>query len=171
MPMGTATQCATCPTCARGAKRVFSVPMTYRTSQPLATMLAREEASRDYPEIVERVPPPSRPRRPRTSWLAFPSSRVRSRSAASSARSPGPARAIDTSVIRPTGPGAVQGGLAMPEVVFHVDQSKSMRDQEVPGHNRWHPDIPSVAFVRPGGEFRVECREWTDAQLGNNDSA
>ena len=25
--------------------------------------------------------------------------------------------------------------------------------------------------LRPGSEFRVECREWTDAQLGNNDSA
>src|SRR5829696_1679097 len=59
----------------------------------------------------------------------------------------------------------------MPEVVFRVDQSKSMRDQAVPGHNRWHPDIPSAAFVQPGSEFRVECREWTDAQLGNNDSA
>ncbi|WP_263252219.1 formamidase [Saccharopolyspora rosea] len=59
----------------------------------------------------------------------------------------------------------------MPEVVFRVDQSKSMRDQDVPGHNRWHPDIPPVATVRPGQEFRVECREWTDAQLGNNDSA
>ncbi|MCG5217030.1 formamidase [Streptosporangium sp. KLBMP 9127] len=59
----------------------------------------------------------------------------------------------------------------MPKVVFSVDQSKSMRDQEVPGHNRWHPDIPVVAMVRPGDEFRVECREWTDAQLGNNDSA
>jgi formamidase len=59
----------------------------------------------------------------------------------------------------------------MPEVVFHVDQSKSMRDQDVPGHNRWHPDIPPAASVQPGSEFRVECREWTDAQLGNNDSA
>jgi formamidase len=59
----------------------------------------------------------------------------------------------------------------MPEVVFEVDQSKSMRDQVVPGHNRWHPDIPVAAMVRPGSEFRVECREWTDAQLGNNDSA
>ena len=26
-------------------------------------------------------------------------------------------------------------------------------------------------MVRPGDEFRVECREWTDAQIGNNDSA
>jgi formamidase len=59
----------------------------------------------------------------------------------------------------------------MPEVVFSVDQSKSMSDQAVPGHNRWHPDIPPAASVAPGSEFRVECREWTDAQLGNNDSA
>ena len=59
----------------------------------------------------------------------------------------------------------------MPDVVFSVDQGKSMREQAVPGHNRWHPDIPMAAMVRPGDEFRVECREWTDAQIGNNDSA
>ncbi|MGH4024020.1 MAG: formamidase [Pseudonocardiaceae bacterium] len=59
----------------------------------------------------------------------------------------------------------------MPEVVFTVDQTKSMRDQAVPGHNRWHPDVPIAAMVRPGDEFRVECRDWTDAQIGNNDSA
>ncbi|MFI0467306.1 formamidase [Saccharopolyspora sp. 5N102] len=59
----------------------------------------------------------------------------------------------------------------MPELIFSVDQSKSMREQAVPGHNRWHPDIQPAAMVRPGQEFRVECREWTDAQLGNNDSA
>lgn len=38
----------------------------------------------------------------------------------------------------------------MPEILFNVDHSKSMRDQDVPGHNRWHPDIPSVAMVKPG---------------------
>ncbi len=59
----------------------------------------------------------------------------------------------------------------MPDVMFSVDQTKSMADQAVPGHNRWHPDIPAAASVRPGSEFRMECREWTDAQLGNNDSA
>jgi formamidase len=59
----------------------------------------------------------------------------------------------------------------MPEVAFAVDQSKSMADQAVPGHNRWHPDIPAANSVRPGSDFRVECREWTDAQIGNNDSA
>jgi formamidase len=59
----------------------------------------------------------------------------------------------------------------MPEVVFSVDQSKSMADQAVPGHNRWHPDVPAAASVRPGSDFRVECRAWPDAQIGNNDSA
>ncbi|RJL32724.1 formamidase [Bailinhaonella thermotolerans] len=59
----------------------------------------------------------------------------------------------------------------MPEVVFSVDQARSMADQAVPGHNRWHPDIPPAAVVRPGQEFRVECREWTDGQIGNDDSA
>ncbi len=59
----------------------------------------------------------------------------------------------------------------MPEVVFTVNQAKSMRDQEVPGHNRWHPDVPAAATVKPGSEFRIECKEWTDGQIGNNDSA
>lgn len=59
----------------------------------------------------------------------------------------------------------------MPEVVFSVDQAMSMRDQKVPGHNRWHPDIPPAVTVRPGSEFRIECRDWTDNQIGNNDSA
>ncbi|WP_433508846.1 formamidase [Nonomuraea sp. CA-143628] len=59
----------------------------------------------------------------------------------------------------------------MPNVVFSIDQSRSMRDQKVPGHNRWHPDVPVAEMVRPGDEFRIECREWTDAQIGNNDSA
>jgi putative FmdB family regulatory protein len=63
MPMGTAPGGVACPVCGRHAKRVFSAPMTYRLSKPLATMLAREEASRDYPEVVDRVPP-RRPPRP-----------------------------------------------------------------------------------------------------------
>ena len=59
----------------------------------------------------------------------------------------------------------------MPDVVFSVDQSKSMRDQAVPGHNRWHPDIPPAVTVRPGQSIRVECKEWTDGQILDNDSA
>lgn len=59
----------------------------------------------------------------------------------------------------------------MPDVVFSVDQTKSMREQATPGHNRWHPDVPNAAMVKPGSEFRMECRDWTDCQIGNNDSA
>jgi formamidase len=59
----------------------------------------------------------------------------------------------------------------MPDVVFHVDQSRSMRDQKIPGHNRWHPAVPPADSVRPGDEFRMECRDWTDCQIGNNNTA
>lgn len=59
----------------------------------------------------------------------------------------------------------------MPEVKFKVDQSRTFAEQEVLGHNRWHPDIPSVATVRPGEEFRLECREWFDGTIHNDDSA
>jgi putative FmdB family regulatory protein len=67
MPMGTATESARCPTCGDDGNRVFSVPMTYRTPGSLAAMLAREEASRDRPEVVDRVPSGTRPRRPAAS--------------------------------------------------------------------------------------------------------
>ena len=48
-----------------------------------------------------------------------------------------------------------------------------MRDQAVPGHNRWHPDIPPAVTVRPGQSIRVECREWTPRRPDrrDNDSA
>jgi formamidase len=38
-------------------------------------------------------------------------------------------------------------------------------------HNRWHPDIPMIAMVKPGDEFRVECVDWTGGQIKNDDSA
>ncbi|KAI0725680.1 Acetamidase Formamidase [Fomitopsis betulina] len=38
-------------------------------------------------------------------------------------------------------------------------------------HNRWHPDIPAFAVVKPGQVFKLECIDWTGAQIGNNDSA
>ncbi|MGZ3601891.1 MAG: formamidase, partial [Ktedonobacterales bacterium] len=55
--------------------------------------------------------------------------------------------------------------------LFKVDVKKRMADQEVPGHNRWHPDIPPVATVDPGTTFRMECLDWTDGQIKNSDSA
>ncbi|MDR7300521.1 formamidase [Haloactinomyces albus] len=59
----------------------------------------------------------------------------------------------------------------MPEVLFSVDQSKSFTEQNVLGHNRWHPDVPAAATVRPDSEFRIECREWFDGTIHNDDSA
>ena len=59
----------------------------------------------------------------------------------------------------------------MPNTIIDVDVSKSPREQPVPLHNRWHPDIPSVVSVNPGDLFRVECIDWTGGQIGDNDSA
>ncbi|CAK5264355.1 unnamed protein product, partial [Mycena citricolor] len=42
-------------------------------------------------------------------------------------------------------------------------------DQQKGLHNRWHPDIPAVATVKPGQVFKIECVDWTGAQIGNND--
>lgn len=57
----------------------------------------------------------------------------------------------------------------MPETLFKVDLTKPMHEQEVPGHNRWHPDIPAVVSVNPGDVFRIECKDWTDGQIKNDD--
>ncbi|MBD8044661.1 acetamidase/formamidase family protein [Arthrobacter sp. Sa2BUA2] len=59
----------------------------------------------------------------------------------------------------------------MPQVVFPLDSSKKFEDQEKLGHNRWHPEIPPVAVVKPGESFRVDCREWFDGAVVNDDSA
>ena len=59
----------------------------------------------------------------------------------------------------------------MPEHVFKLDNSKRFTDQEKLGHNRWHPEIPPVATVKPGDSFRVDCREWFDGAIKNDDSA
>ena len=57
----------------------------------------------------------------------------------------------------------------MPKTLFKIDLTKSMDQQELPGHNRWHPDIPAVVSVNPGDVFRIECKDWTDGQIKDND--
>ena len=57
----------------------------------------------------------------------------------------------------------------MPETLFKVDLTKPMAEQDIPGHNRWHPDIPAVASVKSGDIFRIECKDWTDGQIKNDD--
>jgi len=59
----------------------------------------------------------------------------------------------------------------MPAKLFSLDSSKKFEDQEKIGHNRWHPEIPPVGSVKPGESFRVDCREWFDGAIVNDDSA
>jgi formamidase len=59
----------------------------------------------------------------------------------------------------------------MPRNVFPLDSAKKFTDQELVGHNRWHPDIPAQVTVKPGDSFRVDCREWFDGAIHNDDSA
>jgi formamidase len=59
----------------------------------------------------------------------------------------------------------------MPKTLIKVDLNKTPEEQGEVLHNRWHPDIPMVAMVKPGDEFRVECIDWTGGQINNDNSA
>jgi formamidase len=59
----------------------------------------------------------------------------------------------------------------MPDVIFPLDSTKSFTEQKLLGHNRWHPEIPAAVMVKPGESFRVDCREWFDGAIKNDDSA
>ncbi len=58
----------------------------------------------------------------------------------------------------------------MTETLIKVDLSTSPYQNEGI-HNRWHPDIPMAATVKPGDDFILECYDWTGGQIANNDSA
>ena len=58
----------------------------------------------------------------------------------------------------------------MPETLIKVDLSQSAYDNDMI-HNRWHPDVPMVAWVNPGDDFIVETYDWTGGFIKNNDSA
>lgn len=49
----------------------------------------------------------------------------------------------------------------MIRTVIEVDLKKRAQDQWKVLHNRWHPDIPSVATVKPGETFKVQCLDWS----------
>ena len=60
----------------------------------------------------------------------------------------------------------------MPATLIGIDRSKPASNQPEPVIvNRWHPDTPMYASVKPGAEFRIECFPWDGGQIGNNDSA
>ncbi len=56
------------------------------------------------------------------------------------------------------------------DTLIKVDVSSAPEKQDVL-HNRWHPDIPMVSWVKPGDQFRVECVDWTGGQIADDDSA
>jgi len=58
----------------------------------------------------------------------------------------------------------------MTDTLIKVDLSQSAYDNDMV-HNRWHPDIPMVATVKPGQDFIIECYDWTGGFIKNNDSA
>ncbi len=58
----------------------------------------------------------------------------------------------------------------MTETLIKVDLSQSAYDNEMV-HNRWHPDIPMVATVKPGDDFVIETYDWTGGFIKNDDDA
>ena len=58
----------------------------------------------------------------------------------------------------------------MTETLIKVDLSQSAYDNEMV-HNRWHPDIPMVATVKPGDDFIIETYDWTGGFIKNDDDA
>ncbi|WP_027348625.1 formamidase [Halotalea alkalilenta] len=58
----------------------------------------------------------------------------------------------------------------MADTIIKIDLSSSPYENEQV-HNRWHPDIPMAAMVKPGDDFIVECHDWTGGQIHNDDSA
>lgn len=58
----------------------------------------------------------------------------------------------------------------MAETIIKIDLNQSPYDNEMI-HNRWHPDIPMVAWVKPGDDFIVETYDWTGGFIKNNDCA
>lgn len=59
----------------------------------------------------------------------------------------------------------------MPKNLWPLDSTKKFSDQEIVGHNRWHPDVPAAVTIKPGEVFRADCREWFDGAMLNDDSA
>jgi formamidase len=58
-----------------------------------------------------------------------------------------------------------------PRLVVGVDVKKKAWEQELPLHNRWHPDIPPVAEVKVGEVFRVEMVDFSGGRITQDYSA
>src|SRR5882672_9253669 len=58
----------------------------------------------------------------------------------------------------------------MPKTLIEIDLSQSPYKNEAI-HNRWHPDIPIIAWVKPGDDFIVQTYGWTGGFIKNDESA
>ena len=58
-----------------------------------------------------------------------------------------------------------------PRLVVPIDLKKKPWEQNLPLHNRWHPEIPPVTVVKTGEVFRVEMVDWTGGVISDDDSA
>ncbi|KAK7250928.1 hypothetical protein RIF29_33712 [Crotalaria pallida] len=58
-----------------------------------------------------------------------------------------------------------------PRLVIPIDLTKKPWEQRFPLHNRWHPDIPSVAEVTEGEVFRVEMMDFSGGGITKNYTA
>ena len=58
----------------------------------------------------------------------------------------------------------------MPKTLIKIDLSESPYKNDMI-HNRWHPDIPMVAWVKPGEDFIIETYDWTGGFIKNDESA
>jgi formamidase len=58
----------------------------------------------------------------------------------------------------------------MSKTLIEIDLSESPYKNEMI-HNRWHPDIPMVAWVKPGDDFVVQTYDWTGGFIKNDESA
>ena len=58
----------------------------------------------------------------------------------------------------------------MTDTLIKIDLNESPYSNDMI-HNRWHPDIPMVAMVKPGEDFIVESYDWTGGAIKNDESA
>jgi formamidase len=59
---------------------------------------------------------------------------------------------------------------AKPKTLIEIDLTESPYKNDMI-HNRWHPDIPIVAWVKPGEDFVIQTYDWTGGFIQNNESA
>jgi formamidase len=58
----------------------------------------------------------------------------------------------------------------MPKTIVEIDLKQSPYKNPMI-HNRWHPDVPIIAWVKPGDDFVMQTYDWTGGFIKNDESA